>query len=104
MANGYVRRVEASAELVVPALRVKGDTAPAQSTSSGGEVPVKAEPLLGLPPIWDVYGRAKVNHGQVFGSSPARAAVAVLPPAAVSAPAKSAAPSSTKIEAMNDAR
>ena len=104
MANGYVRRVEASAELVVPALRVKGDLAPAQSTLHGGEEPVVTEPLPPLPPIWDVYARAKANHGQVFGSSPASAAVAALPPAALPARAKSAAPSSTKIEAMNDAR
>lgn len=86
VANGYVSRVQASAELVVPALRVRGDTLADQPAPLGGGSPILAQPLPPPPPNWDVYGQAKAAHGQgavVFAAIPAppsAAAVPVAPP------------------------
>lgn len=106
VANGYVSRVQASAEVVVPALRVQGDALAVQPTTASGDGAVLAQPL---PPIWDVYARARAGHGQVFGASrvppPATipAAVSVAPPAP-SAPAGLAVGQRLSIEALNDVR
>ncbi len=86
LANGYVGRVQASAELVVPALRVHGDVSADQPAPLGGGSPILAQPLLPPPPSWDVYGQAKAAHGQgavMFAATPApspAAAVSVAAP------------------------
>ena len=105
VANGYVSRVQASAELVVPALRVAGDASPTQHNAAVDDGAVLTQPLAPLPPSWDVYGRAKAGHGQVFGASPA-AVPAALPvaPAAPSAPAGTVPGQRLSIEALNDVR
>jgi type IV secretion system protein VirB1 len=115
VSNGYVGRVQASAELVVPALRLRSEAAPDQPGPLGGGAPVTAQPLPLPPASWDVYGQAKASRGQgvvVFGASP-------LPPpapAAAALPAPVQAPASPppggpvplrrlqNVEAMNDAR
>ena len=57
LANGYVARVRASAEVVVPALRVVGG-APAERAAEAAAAPAP-------PPAWDVYGQAlwRRQHG-----------------------------------------
>lgn len=57
IANGYVRKVQASAEIIVPAIRTSQSIeAPVELTSS--RAPVFAQPLPPRPPFWDVYGQA----------------------------------------------
>lgn len=99
LANGYVSRVQASAELVVPALRVHGDTPAEQPGPLGGGAPIMAQPLPPPPPSWDVYGQAKAAHGQgavVFATVPVPSpavAVPVAPPIShTSTPPASTAP------------
>ncbi len=91
-ANGYVNRVQASAERVVPALRLRGETGSDQPALLGGAAPVLTQPLPPPPASWDVYGQAKASRTQgvlVFGASPlpAPAPAAVAPSLAVPAPA-----------------
>jgi len=91
-ANGYVGKVQASAEQVVPALRLRGDVAADQPGLLGSAAPVLAQPLPPPPASWDVYGQAKASRGQgvvVFGASslPVPAPAAVAPPLAVLTPA-----------------
>ncbi len=110
VANGYVGRVQASAELVVPALRVRGDTGPEQAPIAAGEAPIVAQPLPPLPPAWDVYARAKDGHGEVFGASPVPTPAAVPAALPVSVATASSAPTGpvpaqrSRIEAMNNVR
>ncbi len=64
-ANGYVARVEGSAERVVPALRLRGEasqdpTPPA--SPSAGPAP------LGGPAAWDVFGQARQARQHVYPS------------------------------------
>lgn len=115
VSNGYVAKVQASAELVVPALRLRGEAAADQPGPLGGGVPVTAQPLPPPPASWDVYGQARASRGQgtvVFGASPRPAPV----PAAVARPAPVQAPAAPlpgepvplrrlpNVEAMNNAR
>ncbi|WP_239479463.1 lytic transglycosylase domain-containing protein [Lichenicola cladoniae] len=103
LANGYVSRVQKSAELVVPALRVQGDTAPNQPATVSTDAPVLAQPLPPPPPNWDVYARAKTGHGQVLGAS----SVPVNPVSVAAAPPAPAGPMAAQhpnIEAMNNVR
>ena len=91
VANGYVGKVQASAELVVPALRLRGE-APSDQPGPLGGAPVTAQPLPPPPASWDVYGQAKASRGQgavVFGASPlpAPAPAVSAPPTPVQAPA-----------------
>jgi type IV secretion system protein VirB1 len=82
--NGYVRTVQASAEQIVPAIRVGGS---AGSGQAEGEGIASAPPRP--PPSWDVYGQARYTReqgGLVFGGSqpaqaPAPAPGAPQPPA-----------------------
>lgn len=115
VSNGYVARVQASAELVVPALRLRSEAASDQPGPLGGGAPVTAQPLPPPPASWDVYGQAKASHGQgavVFGASPLLAPVpaAVAPPAPVQAPAAPLPGEPVplrrlpNVEAMNNAR
>lgn len=62
IANGYVQRVRASAEIVVPALQVRGTAKRADAA-----VPEKQdEPTVvqAAAPQWDVYGQARVAWEQ----------------------------------------
>ncbi len=118
VANGYVGKVQASAELVVPALRLRGEAAADQLDQPGplgGSAPVTAQPLPPPPPSWDVYGQARAGRRQgavVFGASPMPAPVpaAVAPPAPVKAPAAPLPGEPVplrrlpNVEAMNNAR
>ena len=89
VADGYVRKVQASAEVIVPAIRLRGDgnASPAPLPSSGN-APVLVQPLPPPPASWDVYGQARAARGQgVAAYSPNRvitapAAVALTVPAA----------------------
>ena len=113
VANGYVRRVQASAEVIVPAIRLRGDSeAPPPPASLGGGAPVLVQPLPPPPASWDVYGQARAARGQ--GAAPYSPNRAVTqPPAAVSTPPAAAMPApggpvllqlGTKQQAANEYR
>jgi len=115
VSNGYVARVQASAELVVPALRLRSEATSDQPGPLGAGAPVTAQPLPHPPASWDVYGQAKASRGQgavVFGVSPLPAPVpaAVAPSAPVHAPATPLPGEPVplrrlpNVEAMNNAR
>jgi type IV secretion system protein VirB1 len=100
-ANGYVGRVEASAERVVPALRLRGEasvnpTPPAPPPGSASP----ATPAPPGPPAWDVFGQARQARQHVYPSVvPTPSPIPVREPAAVpvrtataSTPAGSPAP------------
>ena len=83
-ANGYVRRVFASAGQVVPAIRLGG--APVVVAGpEGGSVSVNAPPaapaLPPAPPTWDVYGTArfKRDYGDVVENARAPVPVEAVP-------------------------
>ena len=64
--NGYVTRVQASAGVVVPAIRLRGE-ATAETSSVvplGGGAPITVQPLPPPPASWDVYGQARAARGQ----------------------------------------
>jgi type IV secretion system protein VirB1 len=68
-ANGYVGRIEASAERVVPALRLRGEasvnpTPPAPSPGTASP----ATPAPPGPPVWDVFGQARQARQHVYPS------------------------------------
>lgn len=70
-ANGYVARVQAAAEAVVPAIRLRGEAAgPARAAD-----PPAAEDDPDAPPAWDVWARA------TYVRRPARSAAASPAPA-----------------------
>lgn len=73
-ANGYVRRVQASAQEVVPAIRLGGPGGPVV-VAPGGEGVVVAPPAPPpAPPSWDVFGNARYrrdNGGVMFAPRPA---------------------------------
>jgi type IV secretion system protein VirB1 len=73
-ANGYVTRVQASAEQIVPAIRLGG---------TAGVNPADP-PAPPPPPSWDVYGRARYlreQGGMIFGGSRPAPAPAPVPQA-----------------------
>jgi len=115
VSNGYVGKVQASAELVVPALRLRGEATADQPGLLGSGAPVTAQPLPPPPASWDVYGQARASRGQgvvVFGASP----LPLPAPATAAFPAPVQAPAAPRpgvpvplrrlqnVEAMNDAR
>ncbi len=68
--NGYVGRVEASAERVVPALRLRGEASvnPTPLTPP----PRSASPVIPAPPgppAWDVFGQAQQTRQHVYLSA-----------------------------------
>lgn len=56
----YAQRVQASADLIVPAIRARGDAPPAQVPSDGPPIMVQALPPR--PAAWDVYAQAKISR------------------------------------------
>jgi type IV secretion system protein VirB1 len=71
LANGYVGRVLASAEIVVPAIRTGNNAKPEERAGQGEE-----HPLPYLPPSWDVWANARavrerqpVSQGEGQGSA-----------------------------------
>ena len=68
LVNGYVGRVQDSAEQVVPAIRLRGEPT--------GAAPVTARQPASPPPSWDVYAQARAARGQglVFGHAQSVAA------------------------------
>ena len=91
-ANGYVNRVQAAAEQVVPALRLRGEAVGDQPGLLGSAAPVLAQPLPPPPATWDVYGQAKASRTQgvvVFSVAPLPAPTppGVTPSLAAPAPA-----------------
>lgn len=65
--NGYVARVQASAELVVPAIRLRGDP---ESTARPDRAPGTTQPPAIPLPSWDVFRQARARgHGGalIFG-------------------------------------
>lgn len=116
VANGYVGRVQAAAEVVVPAIRLQGEGAVGEGNPPplGGGVPIQVQPLPPPPPSWDVYGQARVARGQgvvVFGTPRPDATPAPAMHPATPALAPTLAPGEpvqlrrlTNREAANDAR
>lgn len=84
-ANGYVAKVQASAEQVVPAIRLAG---PETIGQGGGNTPAPPQ-LPPSPPSWDVFAQARYARrygGIVFGGmtapqAPASAPIQATPPA-----------------------
>jgi len=68
VANGYVAKVQASADHIVPAIRGNGPPGTERAVP-GARPPATAAPS---PPAWDVYGRARQarGHAQTGGVSP----------------------------------
>jgi type IV secretion system protein VirB1 len=71
LANGYVGRVLASAEIVVPAIRTGNSAKPEERAGQGG-----AQPLPPPPATWDVWANARAvrerqpdNRGEGQGSA-----------------------------------
>lgn len=64
-ANGYVGKVERSAQYVVPAIVVDGVTPPPPAATAVVQ-PVQSEPL---PPSWDAFGIAAVHSASAFAAS-----------------------------------
>ncbi len=77
-ANGYVRRVQSSAEQVVPALRLRSDPA-----APVGEA---ARPPAAPPASWDVYGQARWRRSPPPAPTPMREAAP--PPGAPAGPVR----------------
>jgi type IV secretion system protein VirB1 len=77
-ANGYVARVQASAEIVVPAIRLRGEAPRPEPTPSPAQ---QAGTAPAPPPSWDVYRQAQARAGSalVFGGAPVRPALPSTP-------------------------
>ena len=112
--NGYVTRVQASAGVVVPAIRLRGEaTAETRSVAPlGGGAPITAQPLPPPPASWDVYGQARAARGQGTVAYSANRPVQT-PSAAAQPPALAPTPAPggpvqlrrlTNQQAVNDAR
>ena len=70
LANGYVGRIQASAEVIVPAIRVQGSSAILPAAASRNETaPILAQPLPPPPASWDVYGQARVARERAATAS-----------------------------------
>lgn len=111
VANGYVQRVQASAEVVVPAIRLRGDPSIGNSSVPvpaplGGGTPVLVQPLPPPPASWDVYGQARAARGQsAVTYSPNRALTAPVMQAPGPAPGEPIQLRRvTNQQASNDAR
>jgi type IV secretion system protein VirB1 len=77
-ANGYVGRIEASAERVVPAIRLRGEA----SVNPTPPVPLQtpAGPAPSGPPAWDVFGQAQQARQHVYlSANPTPSATASTP-------------------------
>lgn len=72
-ANGYVTRIEDSAELVVPAIRLRGESAAAAPPANPVAEPSSDDP--DAPPAWDVWARAThvTRPNPTVGPSPSPA-------------------------------
>lgn len=76
-ANGYVRRVQYSAQQIVPALRLGGSAGPVVVGPEGGSEPAAPPPPPPAPPSWDVYATARYraqNPEQPLSSPQAQSA------------------------------
>jgi type IV secretion system protein VirB1 len=83
-ANGYVRRVQASAEQVVPAIRLGGTAAVATEPKAGAPAASPTNPAPPTPPSWDVFGnawQARARGRVLFGAPAAAKPVAPTQPA-----------------------
>lgn len=83
--NGYVTRVQASAQQIVPAIRLGGASTTGQDP---GERTSAASATPPLPPAWDVFGQAR--YARQFGSVRVSGSPAA-PDSAATQPAKSPA-------------
>lgn len=91
--NGYVARVQASAEVVVPALRLRGDAAPPPPPAGQANAP--ATPPSPAP-SWDVWAQARARRQPTPPAPrPAPPDPAPLAPAAVAPPVQLQASSRT---------
>lgn len=78
-ANGYVQKVQASAEQVVPAIRVEGSPSPSE------DGPESAAPPSG-PPAWDVYGQARYRRAAKTRSPASSGSAAAMMPKPAASP------------------
>ena len=62
--NGYVNRVQASAEIVVPAIRLLNETGGTPPPPPPVSTSAPAKPPASPPASWDVYGQAKAARAQ----------------------------------------
>lgn len=98
VANGYVARVQASAEVVVPAIRLRSEPAVAVQPR-----PV-ATAVPSPPPSWDVYRLARTSMGSgalVYGGP---VSATNNPPRATSLPVQALPRSGPTQQALNDTR
>jgi type IV secretion system protein VirB1 len=65
-ANGYVGKVERSAQYVVPAIVVDGVTTPTPQGSMAVVQPVQSKTL---PPSWDAFAMASLHPASAFAAS-----------------------------------
>lgn len=102
LANGYVARVQASAEVVVPAIRLRSEPATAAQPRPAATTASSSSP----PPSWDVYRQARTSRSAgalVFGS-PASADNSRLASAAPAPPATPPPRPGSTQQALNDTR
>lgn len=95
LANGYVRRVQASAEVIVPAIRVQGVSTP-PLVSRVEDAPILAQPLSPPPPSWDVYGQARAAREHPASATGRTAVQATASSSISSASSSSPAPAATE--------
>jgi type IV secretion system protein VirB1 len=75
--NGYVAKVQASAEAIVPAIRVRGGGSLSAAPSAPELTPTPAPERAPSPPAWDVYAQARAAREDV-PQDPAAGAPPVL--------------------------
>ncbi len=90
-ANGYVGKVERSAQYVVPAISV-ATTAAADVAPNSPTAPVQPVQSQPLPPSWDAFGMAALHSASAFASPDNSAPSPAAPPATPSVFPPSVAP------------
>lgn len=104
VANGYVRRVQASAEVIVPAIRVQGGSAMTLPAERLERAPVSAQPLPPPPPSWDVYGQARAARDRGAASSSSQPATSTAPVSMTTATEPAVLQAGPKQQATNEYR
>ncbi len=90
-ANGYVGKVERSAQYVVPAISLT-PTAPPDAAPEGPTAPVQPVQSQPLPPSWDAFGMAALHSASAFAPPGNSVPSSAAPPATPSVFPPTAAP------------